>query len=457
MTPVPLLNVKSLVSYEHRLNRFAAGFVLAVVLGTVACEDMTPTSTDSSLLPVTPLTLEIRLPYSEFGADLELTGGFGNESQLNTSLIAGEHQGVLNARAWVRFAEFPTDVVLADSNGIVVTDSMPAYVGGRVTAFVDTISAMYDEPPVLAASALTEAWDPESVNWTNAVDSVADVQPWSEPGGGVLTMLDEVTWDPAEGDTVVFEVDSATVNAWADTTDGSRGVLFSTGDSGVRLELSFVSLNVDIRSSVNPDTLLERTIIAAARSFIYDPPPPDPQGEIRVGGTPSWRSTFRVALPDTLHGPEELCETVGCPFELRSESVNFAALVLHSATSPPGFQPDDTLAFDARAALSAANLPKSPLGTSLLATSFAGLAGAAVPPDFFGDEPEGELTVGITGFIQDLLRGETTRGDPAPTSISLLSIFEPLSLDLMTFAGPGDENEPFLRVILTTRVGVPLR
>jgi len=395
------VHVKSLVSYEFRLSRLAAGFMLAAVLGTLACEDTTPTSTDSSLLPVTPITIEVRLPYSTFGADLELTEGFGREADLNTSLVAGEYQGVLNARALIRFAEFPTDVVLADSNGIVVTDSMPTYVGGRVTAFVDTITAVYDEPPLLVASALTEAWDTESATWANAVDTVADVQPWSTPGGGAINVLDAVAWDPTEGDTIVFTVDSAAVNAWADTTDGSRGLLISTEDPGVRLELTFVSLVVDIRSSVNPDTLLERSIGTEARSFIYDPPPPDPQGEIRIGGAPSWRSTFRIAIPDTLNGPEELCEVVGCPFELRAESVNFAALVLHSATSPPGFQPDDTLAFDVRAALSEDNLPKSPLGTSLLATSFVGLAGAAVPPEW---------------------------GDPAPTSISLLSIFEPLSL-----------------------------
>jgi hypothetical protein len=439
------------------LNRFTAGFVLAAVLGTLACEDLTPTSTDPSLLPLTPITFEVRLPFSVFGSDLEAIGGFGNEAQLNTSLVAGEHQGVLNARAWMRFAEFPTDVVLADSNGIVVTDSMPAYVGGRVTVFIDTLTALYSEPPLLEALAFTEPWDTESVNWSNAVDTVADVQAWSMPGGGVLNMQDAVVWDPAEGDSLVFEVDSATVSAWADTTDASRGLVISTAEAGVRLELSFVSLNVDIRPSVNPDTLLERTIIVGARSFISDPPPPEPLGEIRIGGAPSWRSTFRVTLPDTLHGPEDLCETVGCPFELRAESVNFAALVLQSATSPPGFQPDDTLAFDARAALSEDNLPKSPLGTSLLGSSFGGLTGAAVPPEFFGDEPEGEVTVGITGYIQDLVRGETTRGDPAPTSISLLSVFEPLSLELMTFAGPGTEKEPYLRVILTTRVGVPLR
>ena len=439
------------------MNRYAAGVVLAALLVTLGCGDLTPTSTDSSLLPVVPTTVEVRLPYSVFGADLQAIGGFGKEADLNTSLVAGEHQGVLNARAWARFAQFPTSASVADSNGVVVTDTMLTYVGGRVTAFIDTTTAVYGEPPVLAAAALTEAWDPRSVTWMNAVDSVADVQPWSAPGGGAMNMLDAVVWDPAEGDTVVFTVDSAAVNAWADTTDGSRGLLISTGDAGVRLEFSLLSLNLDIRPSANRDTLLQRTIGVTARSFIYDPPPPDPQGEIRIGGTPSWRSMFRIALPDTLRGPEELCDAVGCPFELRAESVNFAALVLSSATSPPGFQPDDTLALDARAALSPDNLPKSPLGGSLLATSFVGLAGASVPPEFFGDDPEGELTVGITGFVQDLLRGETLAGDPAPTAISMLSVFEPLSLDLMTFAGPGDEREPFLRVILTTRVGVPLR
>ncbi len=434
------------------MRYITAAAVLGAAVLSAACDETTPTATDPSLLPVAPTTVEVELPFSEFGSNTQVFTGFGRVSELNTALVANEFDGVLEARALVRFGTYPRTVSVADESGVVVTDTVLTFVGGRVVAIVDTLSAVLDEPPLLLAGALRDEWHPPSAGWTLARDTVGDVLPWSEPGAGNVTFLDSATWDAAVGDTVMFDVDSATVNAWADTADGSRGLRLSSTAAGVRVEFTTVLLNVDIRPSVNPDTVVERTVATDDRTFVYEPPPPPTTGEFRLGGAPSWRTTFRVDLPAFLEGPPELCEAAGCPFQLSAESVNRATLVLRSATSPPGFQPDDTLALDVRTVLSEDDLPKSPIGSSL-----AGLLGVVAPPELFGDTPEGEISVPITSYIQDRVRGTTPIGDPTPEALVLLSIFEPLSVEIMSFQGPGQEEEPVLRMILTTRVGVPLR
>ncbi len=429
----------------------------ALLTGTVvfsgACEETTPTSTDSGLIPVSPTTVEVRIPFSDFGRDVNQWEGFGRVADLNTALLADEFDETLTARTVVRFGEYPEFVQVSDPTGVVVADSTLSFVGGRILARIDTLSVIGEGPFTLIAGALRGGrWDAASVNWENAVDSVGDVRGWPEQGAGPIDVLDTVLWDPAEGDSVVFEVDSATVNQWADTTDPSRGFRLEAMSEGGRLEVAGFLLDVDIVPSVRPDTVLSRPVGPLTTGFVYSPPPPTPDNEFRVGGAPSWRTTFGVALADTLFGPPELCDVFGCPFLLTSESVNFAALTLNSATSPPGFQPDDTLALDVRAVISEAALPKSPLSSS-----FAGLLGRPLPPEYFGDEADGQVTVAVTTFIQDLLRGETVVGSEAPSALSLLTPLEPLSLELLTFEGGGSENEPFLRLILTTRVGVPLR
>src|SRR5690606_21073944 len=49
--------------------------------------------------------------------------------------------------------------------------------------------------------------------------------PRAEPGGTSAALVDTATWDPAEGDSVSFVVDSLTVALWADTLDAARGAL----------------------------------------------------------------------------------------------------------------------------------------------------------------------------------------------------------------------------------------
>lgn len=435
-----------------------AALLAAAVVVSSGCDETSPTAADPSLLPVAPTTVEVRIPFSDFGHDVGKTPGYGRVSALNTALVANRFQGALDARALVRFADYPASVSVANDAGVVVTDTSLAFLRGRVVALIDTTNAVYDGPVTLVAEALNGGrWDSRSVSWDRAVDTVPDMRDWPEPGAGPAVAVDTAVWDPSSGDSIVFEVDSITVNAWADTTDAGRGLRVSAADAGTRLELSSVLLRLDVLPSVRPDTLLERPVDITSKGFVYDAGPPPPSaGEFRVGSAPSWRTTFGVQLADTLNGPPELCEAFGCPFLLTAESVNYAALTLTTAPSPPGFQPDDTLSLDVRAVLSEQELPKSPLSASLLGPSSAGF-GVRIPPEYFEEGSSGTVSMGITSFIQDLLRGETPLGDPAPTTLALLTLFEPLSLEILTFEGAGTDEEPYLRMILTTRVGVPLR
>jgi hypothetical protein len=83
--------------------------------------------------------------------------------------------------------------------------------------------------------------------------------------------------------------------------------------------------------------------------------------------------------------------------------------------------------------------------------------GISLPPELFSAGGEDDLTLSLGAYIVDLIRGETVLGDRVPTTLALLSLFEPLSLQYVSFEGPDSENPPVLRLILTVGEGVNLR
>jgi len=197
---------------------------------------------------------------------------------------------------------------------------------------------------------------------------------------------------------------------------------------------------------------VELAVPAAETTFLYDPFPEPPADGIRIGGAPAWRTVFRMAIPAALAGPPELCAELGCPFVLTRENVSFAALLLTTRSSPPAFQPTDTVRLDLRPVTRPDRLPKSPLGSSLL-----GFFGEGIPPEAFGSSPGREVVLPLTGYVADLLPGDSTTGPPVPETVALLSIFEPGSFEFASFAGPGDPAEPILRLIITVDDTVRLR
>lgn len=441
------------------MNRYHSGGLLLAVgaLSLAGCADEIPTALDEDRIPVSPTTVEVRVPFSEFGSNLQTFGGYGLASELGRqgiAFLAQDFEGILDARTLVRLSVFPRTIETPDSTGTTRGDDDFTFVGGRVVVRFDTTATSVPGPVTLSAGSIQTEWDPTTATWELAVDTVGGEVPWPEPGGGPVQELGTFVWDPAQGDSATLEVDSATVAALADTASAEadrKGLRISLVDPGERLTVQVVRFNVDIRPSIHQDTIVQRTVGPGVMTTLVDPEPPAPGGELRVGGLPSWRTTFRIDLPDEVDGSPEVCAVVSCPIALEANRINFAALVLETRASPPAWMPSDTVIMETRTVTVPERLPKAPLGQHL-----GGPVGRRMAPALFGPEVGTRVTIPLTGYIQNLVIGETAEGVVVPTTVSLLSAFEPLTVGFASFAGPDDAGAPFLRILLTLGEGVEL-
>ena len=412
-------------------------------MGMAACQEENPTTLDSNLLPEEPITLEIEIPWDDFASELEVFGGYGAPWELGTGVVAKTFAEILNARTLVRFAAYPRVHQVRDTTGTTRPDSSLTFIGGRVVAFFDTIASTNSGAVELGLGATQTPWDNRTVTWLTAVDTLNDLRPWPQPGAGPVTLIGTTVWDPAEGDSAWFELDSVQVEAWADTADASRGARIESLTDNARLQVSRVVLRLDTRPSSNPDTVI---VLSAQRdeiSFVYDPIPEAPANGIRIGGAPAWRTVLNVKIPTHLDGPAELCVAAGgCPLELEPLQLNYAAITLKSERGEQAFQPTDSIGLDVRQVLRRDALPKAPLGESLT-----GLLGQRVGPDAFGVNPGTDIEIPITEFVRDLL--DSQDGINPTKTLALLSVFEPISIAYASFHGPGDENGPVLRLVIT--------
>ncbi|HSG47786.1 MAG TPA: hypothetical protein VLA43_08250 [Longimicrobiales bacterium] len=422
-----------------------------MVLAAAACQETDPTSVEGGLVPVAPRTVEVILPWSEFGQDVEIFGGFGTPSQLFTLVVSQGYRGDLDSRALIRFADFPRVSSVRDSTGTTRPDSMFTYLTGRVVARMDTIRTEVTGPVEMSLSILDQDWHERSTTWELLVDTVGDQRAWAEPGAGPGTLLGTSTWDPALGDSIVFELDSATVALFEDTTGIRRTARIDMVTAGELVEMAAVNLRIDARPSINQDTVVVLNAGTSRSTFVYFPFPDPPPDGIRAGGAPAWRTVLTLDVPRVLNGPAALCEQVGCPFTLEPEGLNHASLILTSrASSPAAFQPSDSLLLDLRPVLVPERLPKAPLGASFL-----GILGRSVDPGAFGSEAGVKIPITITEFVRALV--DPDRAEDLPNSLALLSLLEPFSVGFGDFDGPGDPGEPVLRLILTASEPVEIR
>jgi len=417
-----------------------------------ACREDLTTTLAGDLIPVSAVSVEVRLPFSEFADGVTVWGGYGRAFQLPTGIVARGYEGLLDARTLVSLVPYPRSAFVTDTTGSSRSDTVLTFVGGRLVARFDTISSVSDGPVTLAVGALQADWDPGSVTWTLRVDSVGDRRTWSGAGAGPVIPVSTAEWDPAESDSVVFQIDSAGVAVWGDTAAARRGVRLDAVTEGVRLDVRSVSLSLITRPSVNPDTLVHLSVGALGRTFIYHPAPQVSEGSIIVGGVPAWRTVFSMNLPRVLDGPPELCARVTCPHTLTSRSLVSASLVLRTEAPPAAFQPTDSLFLDVRPVLEPSRLPKAPLGFSL-----AGFLGVRVSPAYFGEEAGSEVIIPLGAYVEQLIAADTASNSTVPRSIALLSSFEPLSLYFGSFHGPGSPLAPELRLILTLGEEVRVR
>ena len=433
------------------LVRSAWTCAAAAPLLWAGCAERTPTSLDGDLLPEAPVTVEVFIPWAQFGAQLEVFGGFGSARDLGLGFVAHQFADTLESRTFARHGAYPTQTSVRDSAGTVVNDTSLTFIGARVVARIDTLASEHPGSVLLSLGAPPVAWDPVTATWTHAVDSIGVTTPWPEPGGGPVSPLDTATWVATEGDSVAFELDSATVAALADTTNRARGFRLEALTAGTRLQVRAIDLQLLTRPSVHPDTLVYLGVRGGTMTFVYDPIPAPPPDGIRVGGTPAWRTFFAVSVPDSLTGPPELCAAVGCPAPLEADQVNYASLLLTSRESPGAFQPIDSVLIDMRPVLAREVCPKCPLG------EFSPSLTRRLPASVF-TSPVGSLVeLPITPFIRNIVRGETATGGEPSTSLALLSPFEPLSIAFASFEGPGSPQEPVLRLIVTVGGSVALR
>lgn len=428
------------------------GLAGLLFLGLVSCADRTPTSVDANLIPAQPATVEIRLPWSQFGSQFAVYGGYGYAYQLGTGVVASTFGG-LEARTVAEFQGFATDALVKDSVGTLITDTAVSVVGGRVVATFDTATSIVPGKLTLQVGALQQKWDPVSVNWNMAVDTTGDHEPWTQPGGGKIVPLTTATWDPNSGDSVVFTIDSAVVANLGDTTNLTNGIVITSVTPDTRLHITKLSASLVAKTKINVDTTLYLTSSLAHMTFMYSPQPPPPSGEVRVGGVPAWRTVMHINVPDHLDSLPVLCAVVTCPMKLKAGDVNYAAIVLHTDFSDPAFQPTDSVGLDVRRVLSPAALPKAPLSTSLLASS----TGFRIPSFYFNRPGGTDVEIPITGFVQNILASDTTSaGLPLSHVLALLSANEPLSISYATFQGPTQAHPPVLRLIVTSSKAVVL-
>ena len=435
--------------------RFAAFRIAALFSGFVACQNDVPTSVDNGLVPLDPTTVQLLLPFDSFATGAAVFGGFGEG---NSAAFGGvlSHVGLnfgdtdLQVRSLARFGALPRATTIQDTTGASVSDSTLSLVSGSLLLTVDTATSVVPDSMSILIERLTEEWAVQSASWTHASRTLGTAVPWSQPGGGATTPVASATWSSdATVDTVRVPLDSATVVAWTDTTDASRGALLRTSTPASRLGLRAVSLTVEMRPSANPDTTVQLAVFTTEQGFIYDPTPTADSTALWVGGSPAWRSVLTLDLPDELNGPTVLCDVVQCPFTLTSDLISSAALILTTVPPPSSFALSDSLRINARTVLAPDRLPKSPVGGALATES------VVLGPSQFAGGGLQEIVMPLTSYVRALLDGPGDDGLVPPSTLVLLADFEPSSLGFAAFAGAspsaavGAPPGPQLRLVLT--------
>ena len=425
---------------KNRRSLFAA---LLLAAGTLGCADEDPTQLAGPLLPGGEVrTEEIILEFQQFADDDTTAGGYTRPSQSDTLVVANDYRGILDANALLRFVRAPATVLFRVGDSLRV-DSMPAYIGARMVLRVDTLRLAGERPIRFAVYRTAESWDPATATWTLRVDSLGARAPWAQPGGTRGELVDTASL-VAGADSVSFNVDSATIAAWSDTTSIARGAIVVAETPDTRVRVSSPVLRLRARPALRPDTVVDAVSGAIGRTYVYDPPQPVPGGTLRVGGNPAWRSFVR--LREGL-GSQYV---TGCAVQrapqncdrLRDVTINYAALVVHPSPVPTAFVPEDSMRIDARAVFESAFVPltRAPLSAVLGRSQ-------AIPPLAFTNG-EGAYEVPITSFLADLVRARADTASAPVRAIALLAVSEGSRLGFAEF-GSTQGQRLTLRIIYT--------
>jgi hypothetical protein len=289
---------------------------------------------------------------------------------------------------------------------------------------VDTLHDV-SAPAQLALYRTAEEWE-ASATWTLRSDEGGVQRGWTTPGGTRGILVDTMTFVPG-ADSLRFRVDSATIALWSDTTNVERGALFVVESGGVRLRTTLPVLHLQARSSFRPDTVFTTMVSAPRHTFIFAPEQPTVAGEPRVGGTPAWRTVFR--LQERLDTLSFACPGVpNCRFRLSEAVLNHAGLRLQPVPSPPGFRPEGMLSLGAYLLLPSTQipLPRSPLGSLFSFTT--------VPAASFQTPGATAVDIAVTELIRSLMQDPTSRPTDFVATHFALVPGEPRNFGFGTFA-----------------------
>jgi hypothetical protein len=438
-------------------SRSVSCFGLTVALSIAGCSTTVPTSDDGDQIPINVETVEVRLPFSEFGSEFQTLSGFGSPADLARRIVAHEWEGALESRALLRFGGLPDAIsVRPPGGGTLVADSFYTLVGGRITLQFDTLSAVGSPRHDISIGAVSTQWHAKTANWELAVDTLGNTIAWPEPGGGPVRFVAAGQWDPfiladtIQIDTISLAIDSLTAVELGQEDRRDRGLLISGTTVGSRIEMLRADLVMTARPSIRSDTVIEVSAFTTESTFLYTPEA-TPTGElVLVGGVPASRAIFRMSVPETVDPPGSVCARIECPLRLDPAQLVFAGVSFHTrAPGSPAHLPIDTTFVQLRRVLEPDRLPRSPLGSPVH------LFEPPLPPEYFRTETETRFELGITSFVRTLLADSLSAEERSPV-LALVGSPEPASFDLASFYGPGGNLEPTLRLIMTLSGEIPL-
>ncbi len=218
----------------------------------------------------------------------------------------------------------------------VTVDSVRRAVGSYGPASldlpVDTASSELPEGgATLRLRGLTRDWVGDEATWTLAREGT----PWATPGGDLGPTLGELdltgVTDSALADGLALPLDGATVDSLLDDWSRAQGGLgaaleLEAGSGDARLRIRNARLDMEIRpAGLDTTVLVQITPVLAEdpSTFIHDPPPPETDGRLRIGGLPAHRIYFRFLPPDTVED-----------VPLRQATINRAELVFRPHPAP---------------------------------------------------------------------------------------------------------------------------
>lgn len=435
-------------AYLRRPSVAAVARLAVACAGLAGCTDRDLTSADPSDPPgqgsATREVFLSAIQLSEVGWFDTTLVGFAGPADAAFLLVAQDSN--FASRALLRFPSISSRVLIQDT-----TREARSFSDGRFLLRLDSTRSAVPMGGVLTLYDVERAFDARTANWTFAVDTPGAQVAWTVPGGTLGAPIASDSFGPnaiadtviVDGDTLVgflvLELGAATdslLRAWGDTVNPPPGLVLAVQTmADVRVAFPVPSLQYQVQPDVTPDTTVSRTSRLTVRTFIFDPPLPDPGPRLALAGLPAARSYLEVRLPDSV-------DVSGVPTPLRGATVNRAELRL---TSRPLTDPfvsrvpfgvrtfsvvDDVRRFGA----------KTPIGAEVLEGR------ATVTPDSLPDGARFE--VAVTSVVQ---AWASTPLDSTAFPVRFVVRADPEAVGVgnWTFAGSGEPGEPVLRVVFT--------